>query len=61
VGKPKNKEYSNNPDTLDELQHNIYETITPIEVSELKVMSNNLFMRFEVCLNAERRHFEHLL
>jgi predicted transcriptional regulator len=53
--------YSNNPHTLDELKQNIRETISSIEVSELKLMSNNLFKRLEVCLRAGRGPFDHLL
>jgi hypothetical protein len=53
--------YSNNPHTLDELKHNICETVVSIGVSELKLASNNLFRRLQVCLRAEERHFEHRL
>jgi hypothetical protein len=35
---------------LDELKQSIHETIISIEVSELKTVSSNLFMRLEVCL-----------
>jgi hypothetical protein len=35
-GNLKNKVYSNNPNTQDEITHNIYETI--IEVNELKLL-----------------------
>jgi hypothetical protein len=59
-GNFENKVYSNTPNTMDELKH-ICETITSVEVSELKLVSNNLFQRLEVSLNAEGRHFEHPL
>jgi hypothetical protein len=57
----KDKVYSNNPHTLVELKQSIREIISSIEVSELKLVSNNIFKRREACLRAEGRHFEHLL
>jgi hypothetical protein len=60
-GNLKDKVYSNNPHTLIELKQSIRETISSIEVSELKLVSNNIFSRHEACLRAEARHFEHLL
>jgi hypothetical protein len=60
-GNLKDKVYSNNPHTLVELKQRIRETITSIEVSELKLVSNNIFKTLEACLRAEGRHFEHLL
>jgi predicted transcriptional regulator len=45
--------YSNNPHTLDELKHSICKTITSVEVSELKLVSNNILKRPEVCLRAK--------
>jgi hypothetical protein len=60
-GNPKGKVYSNNPHTLVELKQSIRETISSIEVSELKLVSNNIFKRLEACLRAEGRHFEHPL
>jgi inhibitor of nuclear factor kappa-B kinase subunit alpha len=60
-GNLKDKLYSNNPHTLVELKQSIRETISSVEVSELKLVSNNIFERLEVCLRAEGRHFEHLL
>jgi inhibitor of nuclear factor kappa-B kinase subunit alpha len=57
----KDKVYSSNPHTLDELKQSIHETITSVKVNELKLVSNNLFKRLELCLRAEGRHFEHLL
>jgi hypothetical protein len=59
-GNLKNKVYSNNPHILDELKH-IFEPITSVKVSELKLVSNNILKRPEVCLRAERGYFEHLL
>jgi inhibitor of nuclear factor kappa-B kinase subunit alpha len=53
----KDKVYSNNPHTMDELKKNIHEIIASIEVNELKLVSNNLFKRLEACLSAEGRHF----
>jgi hypothetical protein len=47
------KVYSNNPHTLVELKQSIHETISSIEVSELKLASNNIFKRLEACLRAE--------
>jgi hypothetical protein len=61
VEERKNKVYSNTPHTLDELQHNICDTVTSVEVIELKLVSNNLFKRFEICLRRYWRHFEHQL
>jgi hypothetical protein len=52
---------SNNPRTLVERKQSIRETISSVEVSELKLVSNNIFKRLEACLRAEGRHFEHLL
>jgi hypothetical protein len=43
------------------LKQSIRETISSIEVSELKLVPNNLFKRLEAYLRAEERHFEHLL
>jgi hypothetical protein len=60
-GNLKDKVYSNNPHTLFEPKQSIRETILSIEVSELKLVSNNFFKRLEACLRAEGRHFEHLL
>jgi inhibitor of nuclear factor kappa-B kinase subunit alpha len=60
-GNLKDKVYSNNLHTLVELKQSILETISSIEVSELKLVSNNISKRFEACLRAEGRHFEHLL
>jgi hypothetical protein len=48
VGKSKAKEYSNNPHTLDKLEHNIWETITYIKIGDLKLVSINLFKGLEV-------------
>jgi hypothetical protein len=44
--------YSNNPNILDKLKQSTYETITCVEVSELELVSNNLFKRLELCLRA---------
>jgi hypothetical protein len=52
--------HSNNPYTLVELKQSIRETISSIEVSEIKLVSN-IFKRLEACLRAEGRHFEYLL
>jgi hypothetical protein len=60
-GNLKDKVYSNNTHTLVELKQSIRETISSIEVCELKLVSNNIFKRSEECLRAEGRHFEHLL
>jgi hypothetical protein len=60
-GNLKNKVYSNNLHTLVELKQSIRETILSIEVSELKLVLNNIFKRLEACLRAEGRHFERLL
>jgi inhibitor of nuclear factor kappa-B kinase subunit alpha len=60
-GNLKDKVYSNNPHTLVEHKQSIRETISSIEVSELKLVSNNIFKRLEACVGAEGRHFEHLL
>jgi hypothetical protein len=42
-GNLKDKVYSNNPHTLVELKQSIRETISSIEVTELKLVSNNIF------------------
>jgi hypothetical protein len=47
VEKPNNKVHSNNPYTLNELEH-ICETITSITVSKLKLVPINLFDRPQV-------------
>jgi hypothetical protein len=39
----------------------IHETITSIEVSELKLVSDIRFKRLEVDLRAKGGHFKHLL
>jgi hypothetical protein len=56
-----NNMYSINPHTLVELKYRICEIVSSVEVSKLKLVSDNLFMRLEVCLGAEGRHFEHLM
>jgi hypothetical protein len=60
-GNLKDRVYSNNPHTLVELKQSIRETISHIEVSELKLVSNNIFKRLEACLRAQGRLSEHLL
>jgi hypothetical protein len=57
----KDKVYSSNPHTLVELKQSIRETISCIEVSELKLVSCSILKRLEACLRADRMHFEHLL
>jgi hypothetical protein len=42
-GNLKNKVYSNNPRTLVELKQSIRETISSVEVSELKLVSKKYF------------------
>jgi len=42
MGNLNDKVYSNNPRTMDEVKYSIPDTITCIEVSELKLVSNNL-------------------
>jgi hypothetical protein len=61
LGNLKDKVYSNNLHTLDELKQSNRETVTCIEASELKLVSNSIFKRLEACLRAEGRHFDHLL
>jgi hypothetical protein len=56
-GNLKDKVYSNNHHTLDELKQSIRETSTSIEASEVKLVSNNIFKRLEAFLRADRRHF----
>jgi hypothetical protein len=51
-GNLKNKVHSSNPHTMDDLMYNICETIISIEVSELKIISNNFLKRLEVCFKA---------
>jgi hypothetical protein len=46
---------------MDELKHDIRETITSTEVSELTLISHNILKRFTEVLIAERRHFDDLL
>jgi hypothetical protein len=46
---------------MDELQHKICGTITSNNVSELNVVSNDIFKRYEVHLRAEGRYLQHLL
>jgi len=50
-----------NSHTLDELKQSIHEKVTSTKVTELKLVSNNLFKGLELCLRAEGRNFEHLL
>jgi hypothetical protein len=59
-GNLKDKVYLNNPHTLVELKQSIQETITSIETSELKLVSNSLFKRLKACFRADG-YFEHLL
>jgi hypothetical protein len=60
-GNLKDKVYSNNPHILVELKQRIRETVSSVEVSELKLVSNNIFKRLEARLREEGRHFKHLL
>jgi inhibitor of nuclear factor kappa-B kinase subunit alpha len=60
-GNLKDKVYSSNPHSLVGFKQSIRATISSIEVSELKLVSNNIFKRLEACLREEGRHFEHLL
>jgi hypothetical protein len=53
--------YANNPHDLEALKENIREAIYNIQQRELQQVSPNLFKRFQACLTAEGRHFEHLL
>jgi hypothetical protein len=46
---------SNNLHALDELKQSIRETVESIEVSELKLVSNNLFKGLELFLRIEKR------
>jgi hypothetical protein len=46
---------------VDELKQSIRETIIPVKVIELKILSNRLLNRLEVFLQAELKHFEHPL
>jgi hypothetical protein len=39
------KMYSNNPHILNELKHKIHEIVLSAEVSELKLISDNIYMR----------------
>jgi inhibitor of nuclear factor kappa-B kinase subunit alpha len=57
----KDNVYSNNPHTFVEIKQSIRETISSIEVSELKLVSNNIFKRHEACLRADGRHYDHVL
>jgi hypothetical protein len=45
-----------NSDTLDEFQQSVCDTVISVEVNELKLVSYNLFERFEMCLRADGRH-----
>jgi hypothetical protein len=53
--------YSNNPHTLVELMQSVRDTVSSVEVRELRLLSNNIFKGLEACLRAEGRRFEHLL
>jgi hypothetical protein len=61
LGNLKDEVYSNSSHTLDEFKQSIFETITSVEVSELKFVSKNLSKKPEACLRAAERHFELLL
>jgi hypothetical protein len=45
--KIKNKVYSNNPHSLDELKHIICEKNTSVEGNEITILSNHLFKRWK--------------
>jgi hypothetical protein len=45
--------YLNNPNTLDELKQSIHETITPVEASELKLVS--IFSRDLIIVSEQKR------
>jgi hypothetical protein len=57
----KDKVYSNNPRTEEELQDNIRREISNSPAVHLQKVNQNLFRRCKECLRVEGQHFLHLL
>lgn len=57
----KERVYSNNPQTLEALQHNIENVINTITPATLKRVSASLRTRVSVCMLENGGHFQHLL
>jgi len=51
----------NNPQTLDNLKHNIEREIREIDKSVLENVFNNFVKRCKLCPEVSKRHFENLL
>ena len=60
-GTLKNKDYRNNPHTMDELKNNITTEMRNITQQELMRVNDNFIRRCQECLNAEGHHFQHRL
>jgi hypothetical protein len=56
----KDKVYSNNPRTEEELKENIRREISNIPAVHLQKVNQNLLRRCEECLHVEGQHFQHL-
>jgi RNA polymerase-binding transcription factor DksA len=57
----KDKVYSNNPRTEEELKENIHKEISNIPGGHLQKVNQNLFRWCEECIRVEGQHFKHLL
>jgi hypothetical protein len=57
----KDKVYSSNPRTKEELKENIRSEITNISVEQLQKVNQKLFLRCVECLHVEGQHFQRLL
>jgi hypothetical protein len=57
----KDKVYSNNPRTEEELKENMRREISHIPAVHPQKVNQNLFLQCEECLHVEGQHFQHLL
>jgi hypothetical protein len=57
----KDKVYSNDPRTEEELKENIRREYSNIPAVHLQKVNQNLFRQYEECLRVEGQHFQHLL
>jgi hypothetical protein len=60
-GHLKNKVYSSNPQTLEELKLNIQNEIQKITPETLERVSDNMIKRVRLCLENDGKHFDHML
>ena len=60
-GNLRDKVYSNNPLTIEELKTNIRNAIVEITQNELAKVAGNMLKRAELCIQVHGEQFQHLL